>query len=674
MTSLLHHRLVPPRISSVQYKSFCSSSSRDGTRSPHISQNSTSSSSFPFMTTNNKSRAGIITLALSELARLCPFINRLSLAVGKHNVDLFSSLSSQTLSTVARKCPVASQISETIIIQSDGQNNNNSHLRYPKISPPSHNNNHESYISNSSTTAAPIRAHSSPSHTDFPFSTVTTLSPPHAPLSVGGSSSGTPRIGGPSSVTSFSSSAAYAHRFCEALSSLHMEGRYRVFANIQRQCGNFPSATFYQPNTTTSTASVPTLSCRSSRTVKVWCSNDYLGMGQHPAVLEASQRALREAGSGSGGTRNIAGTTCYHVELESELADWHNAEAALLFSSGFVANEAALSTIGQLLPSCVIFSDADNHASMIAGIRHSKCSKKIFRHNDLNHLRELLISIDRNLPKLIAFESVYSMDGSIAPVKAICDIAEEFGALTYIDEVHAVGMYGERGGGVAEQCGCLHRLDIINGTLGKAVGVFGGYICGSRALIDAVRSFSPGFIFTTSLPPVVTAGAAASIQHLKTSKIERQVQQYRASELKALLAAKNLPVMPSPSHIVPVLVGDPTLCRLASDMLLQNKNAYIQPINYPTVPRGTERLRITPGPLHSHNDIEDLVDAMDEIWATLDLPRNSSTSYKTTTTTTDVQSLPPSPLPDLSSQSVFSVHMLSSDERSSSLMTRVACA
>ncbi|MDB2417296.1 5-aminolevulinate synthase [Paracoccaceae bacterium] len=387
----------------------------------------------------------------------------------------------------------------------------------------------------------------------------------------------------------------------QSLNRLHDEGRYRTFIDIVRDKGNFPHATWHRPDGT-------------DAPVTVWCGNDYLGMGQHPAVLNAMHEALDATGAGSGGTRNISGTTVYHKRLEDELANLHGKESTLLFTSAYIANDATLSTLPKLFPDLIIYSDALNHASMIEGIRRNGGSKRIFRHNDLAHLRELLEADDPKVPKLIAFESIYSMDGDFAPIAEICDLADEFNALTYLDEVHAVGMYGARGAGVAERDRLMHRIDIINGTLAKAYGVMGGYIAASVKLCDAIRSYAPGFIFTTSLPPAVAAGAAASVAHLKSDKDLRAQHQTQSKILKYRLKGIGLPIIDHGSHIVPVIVGNPVHTQKLSDMLLQDFGIYVQPINFPTVPRGTERLRFTPSPVHGPAEIDALVRAMDTLW------------------------------------------------------------
>ncbi|MFK7838789.1 MAG: 5-aminolevulinate synthase [Bdellovibrionales bacterium] len=396
----------------------------------------------------------------------------------------------------------------------------------------------------------------------------------------------------------------YDSHFKDCISGIKSEGRYRSFANLERIKGRFPKA-IYRPED----GSDP-------REVTIWCSNDYLGMGQHPVVVNASREALENSGAGAGGTRNISGTTRYHVELEESLADLHGKEAALVFSSGYVSNEGSLGTLGRMLPNSVLFSDALNHASMIHGIRDSKAEKHVFRHNDLEHLEELLKSVDPSRPKIIAFESVYSMDGDIAPIEGICDLAERYNAMTYIDEVHAVGLYGPRGGGVCEQLGLMDRIDIIEGTFGKAYGCMGGFITGKTEVVDTIRSFASSFIFTTSLPPSVLAGARASVEHLKVSDIERQRAWRNARHLKSRLDAADLPYMKGDSHIVPLVVGEPNCCREVSNMLMEEYNMYVQPINYPTVPRGTERLRLTATAAHSLEDVDAMADILTHMWDT----------------------------------------------------------
>jgi 5-aminolevulinate synthase len=392
----------------------------------------------------------------------------------------------------------------------------------------------------------------------------------------------------------------YENRFRRHLEALHREGRYRVFADLKRRCGAYPTADHFAEDGT--------------RDVTVWCSNDYLGMSQHPVVRAAMHEAIEEVGAGSGGTRNISGTTHYHVELEAELAELHGKKAALLFTSAYVANDSTLATLQRLMPGLVIFSDEKNHASMIEGIRRGGGEKHIFRHNDVGHLEELLKKQPATAPKIIAFESVYSMDGHIAPIAVICDLAEKYGALTYLDEVHAVGLYGPRGGGIAERDGVMDRIDIINGTLSKGFGVMGGYIAASAACCDAIRSYAPGFIFTTSLAPAIAAGALAAIRHLKRSEIERARLKERVHTVKTLMGEARLPVMGNPSHIVPVMVGDPVHCKAVTDTLLTQYRIYVQPINYPTVSRGTERMRFTPSPVHTDTEIAYLIAALKELW------------------------------------------------------------
>ena len=398
----------------------------------------------------------------------------------------------------------------------------------------------------------------------------------------------------------------YNRIFAQAIDRLHAEGRYRVFIDILRNKGAYPNARCFAGH-------------NGPKPITVWCSNDYLAMGQHPKVIAAMEEALHDVGAGSGGTRNIGGNTHYHVALESELADLHGKDGALLFTSGYVSNEATLGTLGKILPGCIIFSDELNHASMIAGIRNSGCERRVWRHNDLAHLEELLASEDADTPKLIAFESVYSMDGDVADIAAVCDLADKYNALTYCDEVHAVGMYGARGGGITERDAVADRVTIIEGTLGKAFGVMGGYIAASRDVIDVIRSYAPGFIFTTSLSPVLVAGVLASVRHLKASNEERVAQQAGAAMLKSLFADAHLPVMDTTTHIVPLMVGDPVKAKRISDILLAEYGVYVQPINYPTVPRGTERLRFTPGPAHTPVMMRELTEALVEIWGRMEL-------------------------------------------------------
>ncbi len=400
----------------------------------------------------------------------------------------------------------------------------------------------------------------------------------------------------------------YSKVFNAAIDRLHEEGRYRVFIDILRNKGAFPNARCFAGH-------------NGPKPITVWCSNDYLGMGQHPKVIAAMEEALHDVGAGSGGTRNIGGNTHYHVDLEAELADLHGKESALLFTSGYISNEATLSTLGKILPGCIIFSDELNHASMIAGIRNSGCEKRVWKHNNLAHLEELLKAEDPAAPKLIAFESVYSMDGDVAPIAEVCDLADKYNALTYCDEVHAVGMYGPRGGGITDRDEVASRVTIIEGTLGKAFGVMGGYIAADKVIVDVIRSYAPGFIFTTSLSPVLVAGVLASVRHLKASSEERDAQQAAAAFLKKSFAEAGLPVMPSVTHIVPLMIGDPVKAKRISDILLAEYGVYVQPINFPTVPRGTERLRFTPGPTHSEAMMTDLTKALCEIWERLEMKK-----------------------------------------------------
>lgn len=400
----------------------------------------------------------------------------------------------------------------------------------------------------------------------------------------------------------------YNKHFQNCVDTVKAEGRYRIFANLERKVGQFPKAIYRMPDGT-------------SKEVTIWCNNDYLGMGQHPKVLAAAREALENSGAGAGGTRNISGTTRYVVELEHSVADLHRKEAGLVLSSGYVANEGALGTLGKLLPDCAIFSDSMNHASMIHGIRDSKCEKFVFRHNDLEHLEQLLKSVSPSRPKIIAFESVYSMDGDIAPIKEICDLADKYNAFTYLDEVHAVGIYGARGGGVAEERGLMDRIDMIEGTFGKGYGAMGGFITGSAAVIDAVRSYASSFIFTTALPPCVAAAAMAAVEHLKVSDVERQTMIKNVSMLKDGFVRSGLPFLQGESHIVPLIVGEPNCCREVTDILMRDYNIYVQPINYPTVPRGTERLRLTATAAHSAQDIAYLVDTLSDLWESYHLLR-----------------------------------------------------
>lgn len=400
---------------------------------------------------------------------------------------------------------------------------------------------------------------------------------------------------------------SYENCFQSLIGKLREEGRYREFANLERFVGDFPDVQWHRADGT-------------RQSVTVWCSNDYLGIGHHPKVLKAMQEAIRSNGAGSGGTRNISGTHRHIVELEQELADLHDKPSALVFTSGYIANETAISTVARLLPNCLILSDSENHASMIQGVRSAGCEKVVFRHNDLGHLRSLLEVQPRERPKLIAFESVYSMDGDFGLIEEICDLADEFGALTYLDETHGVGLYGHKGGGLAQELGLTDRVSIIQGGLGKGFGVVGGFVTGSSAIIDVIRSYGAGFIFTTSLPPVVAAGAVASIRHLKSSQLERAEHQARARQLKQMLCEKGLPVLAGPSHIVPLMVRDSFLCKQVTDRLLHQHNIYIQPINYPTVARGTERLRITPTPVHTQKHLSHLVSALSETWRHFKLP------------------------------------------------------
>uniref|UniRef100_A0A7S4GMS8 5-aminolevulinate synthase n=1 Tax=Oxyrrhis marina TaxID=2969 RepID=A0A7S4GMS8_OXYMA len=517
------------------------------------------------------------SITMSEVQKLCPFV---------HNTAAKEVVNSRNVGCLSRMCPVMSHNQETVVVEDTKAPEETRKCPFAEVREEPEVKTGVCPVSGASATSGPPLATPKAGQTE-------PLVADHQPT-----------------IRTQNFSALYENNFQQAIDALHQEGRYRTFANLRRHRGNFPNATFKAAGDQVTDFEV-----------KMFCSNDYLGMGQNQVVLDACHEALNEAGTGAGGTRNIGGTTRYHVELEAELADLHQKEAALVCSSCFVANEAALSLFGKLLDNPVIISDAANHASMIEGIRHAKCEKRIFKHDDMEDLERILQEVGPDRPKVVAFESVYSMSGTIGNLKQICALSKKYNAYTFCDEVHAVGMYGQRGAGVLEREGLLGECDVISGTLGKAFGVFGGYIAGSKQFVDCVRSFAPGFIFTTAVPPVVAAGALAAVRHLKGSPVERQVQQLRAKQLKALLTAHGLPVMENPSHIVPVTVGDPVKCKALTDALLFKHQIYLQPINYPTVPRGTERIRITPGPLHSEQDLVRLGKAIAEEWQLLELPQ-----------------------------------------------------
>ena len=550
-----------------------------------------SSTSCPFLFHSNALPVSVLPALAQKFRGQCPFLS--SIHFSKH---------------VAAKMDAAQQPARSSSSLGYAQRSESGSDLPPSMLPtiPSSTANTSTPLTLPTLKTGPVRLSSSPSIS------VPATAPPAAAVAKAAVAPSTP-------ATPASADAVIAAK----LAALKNEGRYRVFIDIERQRGAFPSA-YHHPAPSPSTSTLTPSPTVPPPEVTVWCNNDYLGMGQHPVVLSAMARTLSESGAGAGGTRNISGTTPHHTRLEAALAAAHEKEAALVFTSGYVANDATLTTLGKLLPHCHFFSDALNHASMIEGIRHSGAQRTVFRHNDVEHLRELLAAADPSHAKVVVFESVYSMDGDIAPIAALCDVAEEFGALTFLDEVHAVGLYGDKGGGVAQRDGVSDRISIISGTMAKGYGVFGGYIAGSALVVDAIRSFASGFIFTSSLPPAVVAGCEASVRYLMTSQVERRAHQERAQRLKEALIAANLPVLLSPSHIVPLMIADAKLCKQASDLLLHRHHIYAQPINYPTVPRGTERLRLTPGPLHSDEMMERLVAALDEVWRELGIPRQFS--------------------------------------------------